>query len=81
MLKTETGSVIGGQAERIFRRKDMPVLTGLCIAEIYERIAEGTFPKPVPLGGRPVGWLERDIVEWQKARIAERDASITGEAA
>jgi prophage regulatory protein len=54
------------------RRSAVEGRTGLSRSSIYDRIAAGEFPKPVPLGGRSVGWLESEIVEWQKARIAER---------
>jgi prophage regulatory protein len=54
------------------RRRAVEGRTGLSTSSIYDRIAAGQFPKPVPLGGRSVGWLESEIVEWQKARIAER---------
>lgn len=47
--------------------------TGLPRASIYELMAEGRFPKPVPLAERSVGWIEAEIVSWQEARIAERD--------
>ena len=45
--------------------------TGLSRSAIYQRIAEGTFPKQINLGGRAVGWLEEDIQNWIKQRIAE----------
>jgi len=61
-----------GQAIVFLRRHMVEARTGLSRSSIYDRIAEGTFPKPIPLGGRSVGWLESEIVEWQKARIAER---------
>jgi prophage regulatory protein len=54
------------------RRQAVEARTGLSRSSIYDRIAAGEFPKPVPLGGRSVGWLESEIIEWQKARIAER---------
>jgi prophage regulatory protein len=38
----------------------------------YQDIVDGTFPAPVPLGPRAVGWLETEIMEWQERRIAER---------
>lgn len=59
--------------EHILRRNEMKAATGYCIARIYQLIAEGRFPKPIPLGDRAVGWLESDIVNWQQARIAERN--------
>ena len=46
--------------------------TGLSRSAIYQRIAEGTFPKQINLGGgRAVGWLEADIQNWIKQRLAD----------
>ena len=42
---------------------------GLSRSSIYLRVAEGTFPKPVSLGARAVGWLESDIQEWLRQRV------------
>ena len=47
--------------------------TGLGRSSIYERIAEGVFPKPVPLGGRTVGGVSDEIEAWILERIEERD--------
>jgi prophage regulatory protein len=62
--------------QKILRRPQVEQMTGLPRSSIYERMAVGTFPRPVPLGGRAVGWIELEIIEWQKARIAERDRKI-----
>jgi prophage regulatory protein len=43
--------------------------TGLSRSTIYLRISEGTFPKPISLGSRAVGWIESEINEWLKQRI------------
>jgi prophage regulatory protein len=43
--------------------------TGLSRSTIYLRVAEGTFPRPVSLGGRSVGWVESEIQEWLQRRI------------
>ncbi len=49
--------------------------TALSRSTIYLRIAQGTFPKPVNLGGRAVGWLEAEIQEWLRRQIeASREA-------
>lgn len=45
--------------------------TGLSRSTIYLRVAQGTFPQPVSLGGRSVGWLEHEVEEWVQQRIAE----------
>jgi prophage regulatory protein len=56
----------------ILRRKQVESRTGLSRSTIYSRIAEGTFPRPIDLGGgRAVGWIEAEINEWLKSRIEE----------
>jgi prophage regulatory protein len=57
----------------VLRRADVERATGLPRSTIYELMARGTFPKPIRLGARAVGWLETEIVAWQRARVAERD--------
>jgi prophage regulatory protein len=53
----------------ILRLPAVKARTGLARSTIYLRIAQGTFPKPVNLGGRAVGWLQNEIDEWLKQRI------------
>jgi prophage regulatory protein len=57
---------------RILRLPKVEELTGRKRSAIYEGIAAGTFPAPVPLGPRAVGWLEDEIAEWQEQCIASR---------
>lgn len=38
--------------------------TGLARSTIYGRIRDGSFPKPVSIGPRAVGWLISDIDSW-----------------
>lgn len=58
---------------RIIRLKEVIDSTGLARSTIYRYIAEGTFPKPVPLGDRCVGWVDSEVHDWILARIEERD--------
>ena len=46
--------------------------TGLSRSTIYLRISRGTFPAPVSLGDRAVGWIEAEVHAWLTARIAQR---------
>ena len=58
----------------ILRRKQVENRTGLSRSTIYLRIKEGTFPKPIKLGGaRAVGWLENEISGWLADQVATRD--------
>ncbi len=56
---------------KIQRLPSVIATSGLSRSSIYLRVAEGTFPKPVSLGGRAVGWLESDVQRWVEQRIAE----------
>lgn len=58
---------------RIIRLKEVTHLTGLARSTVYKYLAEGKFPKSVPLGDRSIGFLESEIQEWIMARIKERD--------
>lgn len=57
--------------ERILRRPEVQNLVGLSRSTLYLRMSEGEFPKPIPLGGRLVGWFQSDIEAWQKKQAAK----------
>ena len=56
---------------RFLRLPEVMARTGLSRSTIYVRLAEGRFPRPVALGGRAVGWIEAEVDEWVRERIAE----------
>jgi prophage regulatory protein len=53
--------------------------TGESRSTIYGKIKSGTFPKPVKLGRKAVGWVEDEIAEYNEAKIAARDSKNGGE--
>ena len=55
---------------RIVRLPDVLARTGLARSTIYVRLAQGSFPQPVQLGARAVGWIESEVDEWLRQRIA-----------
>ncbi|MDE2679645.1 MAG: AlpA family transcriptional regulator [Gemmatimonadota bacterium] len=57
---------------RFVRLHEVMARTGLSRSTIYVMMAEGRFPKPVPLGERSVGWIESELEEWLRDRIAAR---------
>ncbi len=63
----------------ILRRKQVEKRTGLSRSTIYLYMDEGTFPKPISLGPRAVGWLENEIQDWLAVRIEIRDNSESAE--
>ena len=62
----------------ILRRKQVEARTGLSRSSIYARISpnpnrpgdhDPTFPKPVSLGAKAVGWVEAEIDAWLSAQV------------
>ncbi len=60
--------------QRILRRPEVEARTGLSRSTLYAQMAEGTFPTPVALGKRAVGWRESDVLAWLESR-QPRDAA------
>jgi len=56
----------------IMRLPSVVIRTGLSRSTIYQQVADGSFPRPVQLGPRAVGWLANEVDEWIADRIAAR---------
>lgn len=52
----------------ILRRPQVQQVVGLSRSTIYAKVAEGSFPRPIKLGKRAVGWRESDIDAWLASR-------------
>jgi prophage regulatory protein len=62
-------------ADTILRLPDVKRRTGLSRSSIYAAVNEGTFPKPISLSARSVGWIEGEVSGWIERRIkASREA-------
>lgn len=58
---------------KLMKVKEVMSVTTLARATIYKYMEMGTFPKPVPLGGRAVAWVADEVEDWIASRIGERD--------
>lgn len=54
--------------EPIYRLPKVMELTGLSRSSIYLALSKGTFPKPIKLGQRSIGWPESLLIQWRKER-------------
>lgn len=63
---------------RLLRRKDVEQKTGKSRSAIYEGIRQGTFPAPVPIGGKSVAWLEEEVDSWIANCLEERKRQTLG---
>jgi prophage regulatory protein len=55
----------------LLRLPSVQAHTGLSKSEIYRRIKDETFPKPLKLGARAVAWPSMVIDAWVKSLIQE----------
>ena len=70
-------------AGSILRRRQVECEVGLKRSTIYQRMQEGTFPRPVRLGVRAVGWRASDIERFLEDpvgyRVPTSDVELTNE--
>ena len=61
----------------ILRRRQVEALTGLARSTLYELMTRGTFPRPIHLGPRAVGWIAHEVNDWLTARVNQTRSSAT----
>jgi prophage regulatory protein len=66
-------------ANSILRLPTVRSRVGYSRSSIYSHVADGSFPKPIRLGERAIGWLESDIEQWIASRV-EESRNPTGKA-
>jgi prophage regulatory protein len=62
-------------SNRLLRRPEVELKTGLSRASLYVAISAGTFPEPISIGPNRVAWLEVEIDQWINERLAARDSA------
>ena len=50
--------------DRIIRMKTVLARTGLSRSTLYRKIAEGTFPRQIPISVHGAGWHESSVNRW-----------------
>ena len=56
---------------RLLRISEVQALTGLARSTIYAWSAQRRFPAAIRLSPRAVRWVEKDVREWLRERVAE----------
>ncbi|MCY4212494.1 MAG: AlpA family phage regulatory protein [Gammaproteobacteria bacterium] len=57
--------------ERLLNREQVSEIVGLKRSCIYQKIREGSFPKPLRVGKSAVRWRESSIRDWIDSLEAE----------
>lgn len=55
---------------KIYRLPDLIENIRLKRSTIYKAIKDGTFPAPISLGARAVGWRVEDVDAWLESRVS-----------
>ncbi len=55
---------------KIVRLKQTIEDTGLPRSSIYRYVKAGTFPAPIKLSDRSIGFLESELNEWLESRVS-----------
>src|SRR5262245_64137217 len=67
-----------GAADRFLRQREVLPLSGFGSQSTLKiKIKNGEFPAPIKISEGRQAWSEREVIEWQQARIADRDAIVT----
>ncbi len=59
--------------DRIIRLKTVLARTGLSRSTLYRKIADGTFPRQVPISVHGAGWHESAVNRWVANAAAWRE--------
>ena len=54
----------------VLRLPRVQARTGLPRSTIYMRVAHWSFPTPVRLGTRAIGWIESEVDAWIREQVA-----------
>jgi len=62
---------------RLLKLPQVLVLTRMNRSQWYFEVRAGTAPQPVKTGKRAVAWIENEVAQFLRLRIAERDRRLT----
>ena len=67
-MKEGSSSILMELQMGILRPPRVEALTGLSRSTIRRMVNDGSFPPPVRLGARSIGWRESDVMNWLETR-------------
>jgi len=68
----DSENIFLGEIMNIFKIRKVLEVTGLGRSSLYSMVGAGTFPQPVKLTPRAVGWLDTEVHEWIANQAAKR---------
>jgi prophage regulatory protein len=63
-------------SNEVIRLRELQRRVGLARSTVYQRLtSDPSFPRPLSLGGRSVGWLAAEVEDWLQGRAARRGSA------
>lgn len=60
---------------KVLRLPEVITISGYQRSSVLAKARTGEFPAPIRLGPNSIGWIESEILDWLRERMAARDAS------
>ena len=60
--------------QSLLRKREVLRITGWSNSTLYNRMSDGSFKRPVPIGPRLVAWPANEVYAYVESCIAARDA-------
>ena len=65
---------------KVLRKTEVEKRVGYSGMHIWRMVRDKKFPAPLKLGPCRIGWLEEEIDDWIRAKVAERDKTLSASA-
>jgi prophage regulatory protein len=60
---------------QFLRIRRVTEMVGFSKTTLYAHVRAGSFPKPISLGPQSVAFLESDVLDWMKRKIAQEGSA------
>jgi len=64
----------------VLRMKEVIAKTGMQRTNLYRQVKAKTFPQPISLGAKAVGWVESEVDAWIETRMKARNQGAGADA-
>jgi prophage regulatory protein len=60
---------------QFLRVRKVTEMVGFSKSTLYARVRDGSFPKPITPGPQSVAFLESDVLDWMKRKVAQQSSA------
>jgi prophage regulatory protein len=60
---------------QFLRVRKVTEMVGFSKTTLYARVRDGSFPQPIAIGPQSVAFLESDVLDWMKRKLAHQGSA------